>query len=1125
VPIRILDAPDPFTAASRARPDRPFFIESDAYRQLVHELRRYCRLEVHGRSFLLAGHRGAGKTTLVASALETLLREHDEATARISGSAPMLRPLPVLLQGPMLLPVPNSDTPIAPGAGEAPRRMSDVENVLVQITLGLHRALAREIVMAFRAHMLRAAPGPDERDALELAAQLQLELDDYTGKARLRDLWRRAGALTHGVLYALAAQHQLLHDDGDARAVSARRVAGQGARELVALASVCDAYRRISGSISRKNEFKASASQQMERSLDASAKGGEVATPILAALTGASVGTGAAVLGDAAASTAAFVGVITALASMVLGKLSITHKRDRATSLEDLFIPDLSVATMDRILPVLLDRIREAGLAPVFVVDELDKVDRLSDRIQDMIRQLKKLVAENACFCFLVDRSYFEEMRQRTTRTAYSIEHTYFTHQLFIAFRHTDIRRYLERLLERPAGTGVASIKEEQADHAVLPYILTHSAQLHPIDLVRQIAALRDPDGALVLPTGLVRSKPRYQLELLMQLAVEWQLEEDAMQVELDRRPAFRRLAHDALYYISRQWEQDDELLNLDKAGRALFEQYLINRMSLTPPEAQPSSPIAPLIALEDLNFLWSAVQALARSLLLPASIQAEYERRGTNEVIIAAVREAVNLGPLFEAIPLTPEVYRWRFRRSGRRAMPPPTAAVPPPSERTAALPTQPSTTTADAHTEPAWSADAALIREFERTLKETTGDTIDPSVLSAGLGILPTSPAWPQVHAALQRLEVNRANEVAYPDVEEDLAVVRRYRAVLSENVPAAAMGIMCGLILKDDGQEPTALLRERLEQIAYVLGLHDLSPTAVADAVSQLYRELGERLPVRPPLREELTSDEWLRWLRAGAGDARDLRPVRRPADAAATWEYFRVKVHGKRPKPTLGIVADAVKRAGGFATFKLPLEAMTLRDWSLAFYRSVSGDAPSWVAVAALRALGWHTRMKGLAHLMITTRFFKSDVRQLDEPIVIEGVPNESLPLNYVFVAGEQGLSEQWRSDPGCAALVLRAREWAFLRTDVWGADHQIILEWFAPDILIVDATGPGIPRPGEAVAQWADVFAATYRSSKTLRALPIIMHDPQGGVRPPYVAVPAARSLSDLLGYIRSLLRS
>jgi hypothetical protein len=114
-----------------------------------------------------------------------------------------------------------------------------------------------------------------------------------------------------------------------------------------------------------------------------------------------------------------------------------------------------------------------------------------------MIRRLKKLVAENACFCFLADRSYLEEMQQRMLAEPYSIEHTYFTHQLFIAFRHTDMAAYLHEILGRPGSGDVQNLDvsrnlaEEQLDHAVLPYILKHAAQMHAIDLLRQRLYLR----------------------------------------------------------------------------------------------------------------------------------------------------------------------------------------------------------------------------------------------------------------------------------------------------------------------------------------------------------------------------------------------------------------------------------------------------------------------------------------------------------------------------------------------------------------------------------------------------------------------------------------------------------
>ena len=96
--IQILESADPLSdaalksdGASRVRN-----AQSAAGRVLRLELTRYCRAEVNGRSFLIAGHRGAGKTTMVADALDKVLRSSRQADDRL------LRPLPIFLHGPSL---------------------------------------------------------------------------------------------------------------------------------------------------------------------------------------------------------------------------------------------------------------------------------------------------------------------------------------------------------------------------------------------------------------------------------------------------------------------------------------------------------------------------------------------------------------------------------------------------------------------------------------------------------------------------------------------------------------------------------------------------------------------------------------------------------------------------------------------------------------------------------------------------------------------------------------------------------------------------------------------------------------------------------------------------------------
>jgi Cdc6-like AAA superfamily ATPase len=101
----ILEFADPLSAlaldalATRrdAREEQSVSIRSDAMRVLVAELRRYCDLEVGGRSFLISGHRGAGKTTMIQHAFR-------EVFLAAKARRLLLRPVYVQLHGPSLFP-------------------------------------------------------------------------------------------------------------------------------------------------------------------------------------------------------------------------------------------------------------------------------------------------------------------------------------------------------------------------------------------------------------------------------------------------------------------------------------------------------------------------------------------------------------------------------------------------------------------------------------------------------------------------------------------------------------------------------------------------------------------------------------------------------------------------------------------------------------------------------------------------------------------------------------------------------------------------------------------------------------------------------------------------------------
>src|SRR4051794_38593786 len=98
MPIRIKRYIEPLSLASESQ--TTIVIESDAYRQVCTDLEMYTNGEILGRSFLIAGHRGAGKTTMLRHAVR-------EVASRIQNrgqtSGQWARPLFIALHGPDLL--------------------------------------------------------------------------------------------------------------------------------------------------------------------------------------------------------------------------------------------------------------------------------------------------------------------------------------------------------------------------------------------------------------------------------------------------------------------------------------------------------------------------------------------------------------------------------------------------------------------------------------------------------------------------------------------------------------------------------------------------------------------------------------------------------------------------------------------------------------------------------------------------------------------------------------------------------------------------------------------------------------------------------------------------------------
>ena len=601
-------------------PARSHFIASNAYDILRRELYRYVQGEVAGRSFLIAGHRGAGKTSLVRQAVDDLNRTIIETAVRVSRTTTattttdrvlnLQRPLLVKLYGPSLLgpaskatektktddgtqkekedgkdkekittktkdkdkndDTENKDTeaskaaPVADGA--TPGKASNGQTVfaLEQITIGLYRALAAEFGRSFTNHAreeIRLAGIERSRlaaDYLELAGQFTLDLDNAPRPATLRAYYDRLERVEAGVLWPYEIGANLLR----------RGLNDQGIREMVALATAAQAFEVCSGQITDKQVEKNTRirDRTVETKLEA---GKDVINKVVGLAAGLLVGVGTldalGKIGGAAAGLAA--GLLSMLTLTWTSKRSAKSER----TLDYTFIRDRTKQTLERDLPVVIQRVREAGLAPVFMLDELDKLANPKKSIAELIHSLKHLTTDYGCFCFQTDRDYYDFVMSQVTKEAYPVEHTFFSHRMFILHQPRQLLRYLTDITRPDAGTAAPAATptpigiEDLTAQSSFGLLVLHRSKMNVVAMLRQIADQCDAEGRLRATTGRLRSDRGYLFAASIQLLIGLILRRSAIRDRVERESRFMQRAIDALYMLSREWEREQPSVRLDR--------------------------------------------------------------------------------------------------------------------------------------------------------------------------------------------------------------------------------------------------------------------------------------------------------------------------------------------------------------------------------------------------------------------------------------------------------------------------------------------------------------------------------------------------------------------------------
>jgi hypothetical protein len=596
--------------------------KTPSYVQLVNELDNYLRDEVKGRSCLVAGSRGSGKTTLVQTVCDEVAR-----------SATGFKLIKVRLHGPSILDPP---TPPATKENPQPKPIPLNEHVLKTIVVNLYQTAAEEVVNAFTERMKNRGRDGLRDEGLELAAQLRLTLDGAPSAATLRFFWDRAGVLESGVLFPKDGKFE----------------PDRGMREIVALATAAEAYRSCTGEFKQERKDETSAGSKQELKTETTAGGKEIAQALMSLFGGLAAGAAASITMDLTKSV--LTGAVTALASMVT--LTYTRTVSRETTVQEAitFLPDLSASALVHRMLLLLRRLRQAGLAPVFVVDELDKIPDLAKPLDEVTAALKFLFADEAFVCFLTDRNYFSQISRVNRERTNAVQKTTFTDQLLVRFETAELHNFLERVI-RPYGDVDENTKAElNADAEALRYILIQQSRMLMFELAAAISSITGEEFWLDVAFRSPRTELVSQFHLMLQLAIEVILVSPYVASRLERDPDFAPTIYDALYYPTRRWYKDSSV-PLDCSPGPLMtgiQELTGEELNLSPPDEM---------------FLHAQVKILLDLVANPATLEnALHDADASGRLKVSApVRQAIP-----DKIPLLnrtgENTYEWLYNRYG---------------------------------------------------------------------------------------------------------------------------------------------------------------------------------------------------------------------------------------------------------------------------------------------------------------------------------------------------------------------------------------------------------------------------------------------------------------------------
>jgi hypothetical protein len=802
----------------------------------------------------------------------------------------------------------NAPEPVAGGAHAA----------LVQITVSLYRALAAEAALGFAVHAAAKSDG-QTGDQPELAAQLALDLDNGAEPAVLRRFWDSLGRLSHGVFWPPEADETLVSRD----------LRDQGMREIIALATAGQAFQVCSGRVVYQTTIKESA----ERTAETTSKGSTDLKEVIGRVSTLGVGalTGVSLLGTNNASPIA--AIAAGLAVWLLGNFSInwssTRKRTSNRSVDYVIIQDRSLATLDRDLPLVIQRVREAGLAPVFVIDELDKVKDARSETGEIVKRLKHLVTDYGFFCFLVDRFTYDEIEQEVENKAYPVEHTYFSQRLLVRSEPQQLMIYLAQILKEEPRT-----PEGDFARTVFALAVMHRAKFNLADLVRAIAHIAGAGSELRLD-NLTLTSPKQLFTATVQASINQILQKPDIAARMTEDPSFAQLAIDTLYYPSRCWARGETRI---PASEADLRRYLAERMAIA--DAVAGERLRSEIGLLH-DLLIELLEDLATFPTLRLKLMDRPAFDGTagsglpQDIMLASVIPSTSSDAMVKPLKGPSPRYEFLYDLQGIELRPPqgPWLEERGPQAKTL----------------------VEVARLFDEILAKA-GVAFDEL---ADVGLLP--PIASQADFAVVREGVRAALDTGRTSAELVDGLDRLSRLENALRAAGDRIGpavILAASVARDAGSSARTLTRiSRLVDLAALpdqwmkaaqIGIHPIAPDV--SALTEWRNEMGNWL--LPKVSELPTIGVDVRY-----------EPLIRPIERFLTSD----------PTATLDVPAydDLIRSALDEAPLRFQhfrLSAMRARDWSgMALEamprRSGTARAPYWVLIAAFRALGFGEPLLG------------------------------------------------------------------------------------------------------------------------------------------------------------------